>query len=159
MTTFPQKKAKNPGYTTLKVFGRQHRDEPHHLVYRVMLYPKKGKLDAEALKDWCAVRYLDDNRAVARSRFRIETYLHKSGKRFVNRVLFERISDDELIELKLRFGTAFSRDKVIRDGRIRKPRLSAEELDVRNEWLDRFYMDIALRRQKARDEAEARVPA
>lgn len=156
---FPKKPAKNPGFTTLKVCGRQHRNEPFHLVYRVILYPKKGKLEAQALNDWCAVRYLDDNRAVSRTRWRIETYRHRDGKKYVNRVMFERISEEELIELKLRFGTVFQKEKVVRDGRVRRPRLSAEELDERNAWLDQFYMDVANRRAAARAENEARIAA
>lgn len=158
-STFPQKPAKNPGFTTLKVVGRQHRNEPFHLVYRVILYPKKGKLEAQALNDWCATRYLDDTRAIPRTRWRIETYRHKDGKKYVNRVMFERISEEELIELKLLFGTVFQKERVVRDGRIRRPRLNAEELEERNAWLDKFYMDIALRRQAARDEREAAVTA
>jgi hypothetical protein len=152
-----KRKSSNPGYTTLKTCGRQHRDEPFHLVYRIVLYPKRGKLDAEALNDWCAVRYLDDNRQIPRTRYRIETYRHKNGKKYVHRVLFEKISDEELIELKLRFGTVFGKEKVVRDGRVRRPRLSPEELDQRNEWLDRFYLDVAHRRQQAAAENAARI--
>jgi hypothetical protein len=52
----------------------------------------------------------------------------------------------------------FTKEKVIRDGKVRRPRLSKEELDARNAWLDKFYMDVARRREAARQENLARQP-
>lgn len=141
-------RTRNPGFTTLKSFGRSHRDEPFHLVYPLVLYPKKSKIDPQLLNDWCAVRYLGDRKKTG-ARYRIETYLHSSGKRFVNRVMLERLTDEEKVELVMKFGTDFLRDKVIRDGRLRRPRLTKEEKTIREQWLNQFYADVRARRQAA----------
>jgi hypothetical protein len=144
---FPEKKIKNPGHTTLKTFGRIHRDEPHHLVYPILLYAKRNKLKAEALNDWCGRRYLN-SRAKTGARYRIETYLHQDGKRYVNRVFFERLSDEEMVELKMHFGD-FVKTKQVRTGLLRRPRLKAEEKKARDAIIDQFYADIYRRRQQA----------
>lgn len=138
------KRVSNPGFTTLKTFARTIRDEPHHLVYSIRLYAKRSKLRAEELNDWCSVRYLNSNKKTG-SRYRIETYLHKNGKRFVNRVFFEKLTDDDLVELKMRFGD-FVREKMVRTGRLQRPRLTKSEKVIRDQWLNKFYDEVRERR-------------
>lgn len=144
------KPARNPGHTTLKTFGRTIRDEPHHLVYPIRLYAKRQKLSAEALNDWCSVRYLNTRRKTG-ARYRIETYKHQDGKRYVNRVFFEKLSDEDMVELKMRFGD-FVQGKQVRTGKLTRPRLTKEEKKQRDAWLDQFYADVRARRMAAIEE-------
>ena len=136
--------SKNPGYTTLKCLGRTHRDEPFHLLYPLRLYAKKGKVNATLLNDWCSCRYLASNKKSG-TRWRIETYLHQDGNRYVHRVFFEKLNEEEMVELKLRFGD-FVSEKMVRSGLLRRPRLTKDEKVERDAWLDKFYLDVSLRR-------------
>lgn len=147
------KRPSNPGHTTLKTFGRTIRDEPHHLVYSIRLYAKRSKLRAEQLNDWCSVRYLNSTKKTG-SRYRIETYRHADGKRYVNRVFFEKLTDDDLVELQMRFGN-FVRSKQIRTGRLQRPRLTKTEKVIRDAWLHDFYEEIRARRLAAIEENNA----
>lgn len=143
-----ERKVQNPQITTLKTFGRSHRDEPFHLVYPLVLYPKESKIEPEALSDWCALRYLGSRKRTG-TRYRIETYLHRDGNRYVNRVMLEKLSDDEQVELVMKFGTEFLRKKVVRDGRLRRPRLKPDEKKQLDAMRDQFYADVARRRREA----------
>jgi hypothetical protein len=138
----------NPADTVLKTFGRSHRDEPFHLVYSLVLYPKKSKIERTALADYLAVRYLNSRKKTG-SRYRIETYLHKDGKRYVNRLLLESLTDNEKVELAMKFGTEFLRNKQIRTGLLRRPKLKPEEKRQLDAMRDQFYAEVARRRQEA----------
>jgi hypothetical protein len=142
------KPASNPGYTTLKSVGRNHRDEPFHLVYPLVLYPRKAKVDPVLLNDWCATRYLGSRKKTG-TRWRIETYKHKDGKRYVHRLMLEALTDDEQMELIMRFDSEFGKNKVIRTGKLQRPRLTKAEKQVRDEWIERFYQDVSDRRRAA----------
>lgn len=138
------KRPSNPGHTTLKTFGRSVRDEPHHLVYTIRLYAKRSKLRAEDLADWCAARYLGSNKARG-ARYRIETYKHNDGKRYVHRVFFEKLTDEDMVELTMRFGD-FVRDKQVRSGRLQRPRLTKAEKKAFDAYVEQFYDEVRQRR-------------
>lgn len=142
------KPARNPGYTTLKSVGRTHRDEPFHLVYPLLLYPQKAKINPVELNDWCAVRYLNSRRKRGK-RWRIETYKHQNGSRYVNRVFFEELTDEETMEMLMRFGTKFLDKKVLRTGKLVRPRLSKDEKAEYDAMRDQFYNEVARRRREA----------
>ena len=148
-----KQKVRNEGHTVLKTFGRGHRDEPHHLVYPILLYAKRSKLPAQALADWCGKRYLSSRSKVG-GRYRVETYRHTDGKKYVNRVFFEKLSDEERIELKMLFGD-FVTGKQLRTGALRRPRLTAAEKIERDRIVDQYYQDVYARRKAAIAEAAA----
>lgn len=157
-TTLPQpKKARNPSITNLKTFGRAHRDEPWYGFYKVRIYPKKGTLDAEELAGWCGERYLNSNSRSGKAGYRIGTYRHSDGNTYVDRLFLVDLTDREIAELTLRFGD-WLEEKVVRDGLLRRPKLTTEEKKARDALIDAFYMDIERKRmakiQARRDAGE-----
>lgn len=141
------KPTRNPGVTNLKTFGRVHRDEPHYNVYEVRLYPKRGKIRADSLGDWCGQRYLQSRSRTGAAYYRINTYKHSDGNRYVDSVFFRKMTDDDKITLKLLFGD-FGNEKVIRTGKLRRPKLKKDERVALDAVINAFYKDVSARREQ-----------
>jgi hypothetical protein len=146
-----KKSVSNPGHTNLKTFGREHRDEPFYGHLPVRLYPKRGKLRADSLADWCAKRYLESKSKTGKAHYRIHTYKHADSKRYVDRVFFRHLPDEDRAELNLLFGH-FVVEKVVRSGSLRRPKLNKEEKERRDAMIDAFYADIRKRRAERIEE-------
>lgn len=138
--------------TNLKTFGRAHRDVPYYGFLKVRLYPKRHKILADDLAEWCGERYLTVNsRAGIKQAYRIGTYTHSNGKKYVDRVYLGDLSASDLFELQLRHGD-FVEDKVERNGNLRRPRLNKEEKAERDAIINAFYTDVARKRMAKAEE-------
>jgi hypothetical protein len=142
---------RNPGHTNLNTFGRAHRDEPHYGHLTVRLYPKRGKLRADSLADWCAKRYLESKSKTGKAHYRIHTYKHADSKRYVDRVFFRALTEEDRAELNLLFGH-FVVEKVVRTGCLRRPKLKGDERKALDSVIEAFYADIRKRRNERIEE-------
>lgn len=140
------KRTINPGYTALTMFGRAIRDIPHYGYLPFRLWPKRGKIRADSLADWCGKRFLQSKSKNGKALFRINTYKHTDGKRYVDCVYFVNLSDDDLVQLKMLFGD-FLEKRVHRSGLLRRPRLKPDERKELDAVISRFYRDCYERRQ------------
>ncbi len=151
MFTNQNSKVKNKGFTVLNTFGREHRDEPFYGYLPVRLYPKRAKVRADSLADWCGTRYLQSKSATGKALYRIHTYRHSDGNRYVDRVFFKALTDDDRVTLTMLFGD-FVNNKVVRTGLLRRPKLSTDERKARDAIIDQFYADVAARRKARMEE-------
>lgn len=140
----PKVSVKKHSITNLKTFGRAHRDEPFYGYLKIRLYPKYGTVDAEELAAWCGVRYLSSKSRKAS--YRIGTYRHANGKQYVDRVFFVDLTPADRAQLILKFGD-FMDQKVERDGRLTRPRLTKAERVQRDALVQNFYNQIAAERR------------
>lgn len=105
--------------TVLGRFARKVRDEPLHYVFKRKIWVEQDTVPAEEVLAWLDQRYVEHKTS---HRFRVQTYRHQDGNRYVDFVLMEHISDKDLVWFKLRWG--FSETKVFRGQRFSKRRLN-----------------------------------
>ena len=139
--------SRNPMQTNLKSFGRVHRDEPFYGYLKVRIYPKSDTIPVEDLAEWCGDRYLS-SRSGRKAPYRIGGYKHINGRQYVDRLYIGDLSDKEMFDLSLRFGDWLD-TKVVRDGNLRRPRLTKEEKVARDALIEQFYADIRAKRMAA----------
>ncbi len=139
--------SRNPMLTNLKSFGRAHRDEPFYGYLKVRIYPKNGSIPVEDLSEWCGDRYLS-SRSGRKAPYRIGGYTHTNGRRYVDRLYIGDLSEKEMFDLSLRFGD-WLETKIVRNGNLRRPRLTKEERMVRDTIIENFYADIRAKRMAA----------
>lgn len=147
LTVLGKKPTRNPGYTALNMFGRSIRDIPHYGYLPYRIWPKRGKIRADSLADWCGKRFLQSKSRNGKALFRINTYKHANGKRYVDCVYFVNLADDDLVQLKLLFGD-FIDKKVVRSGLLRRPRLKPEERKELDSIVADYYKVCYERREE-----------
>ncbi|PZR79076.1 MAG: hypothetical protein DI537_41475 [Stutzerimonas stutzeri] len=137
----------NPnGNTVLKNFGRALRDEPHKYIYPIKLYLKRSTVRADAVTQWMMERYINAKGGRNHgARYEIRTYKSEKGK-FVDYILLEKMTDDERVMFTLEFGDVTD-EKVVRDGKLRRPRLNKAQKDELDEMINAYYLRIAAERR------------
>lgn len=110
--------------TALQTFGRSLRDEPSWGIYKIRIYVTKDKVSPEAVKAWLSERYTR-----RMGLWQIVTYAHEDGNIYVNAIDLQKITENEQLEIKLRWG--FSEKPVVRNGRLKpKKRLTKQQREV-----------------------------
>ena len=147
------------GNTVLSDFGRRVRNEPHKYIYKIKLYFERGDILRDDVMEWLRERYLTTKGK--QTRYEVRTFATaedkhlpvKERRRYADYVLLERFTPAEEAEFVLRFGK-LSQTKVIRDGKLRRPRLSKEQKKEFDEMVNAYYLKvererIALAEQRA----------
>ena len=130
------------GNTSLRAFGRVLRDEPHKNIYPIKLFLVRNKVRDKDVKEWFAIRYAQATGGRNHgARYEVRTYKGEGGKRYVDYLLLETMSEEELVMFTMRFGTV-TNDKVIRNGKLRRPRLNKDQRKRLDGVLDDFYLEI-----------------
>jgi hypothetical protein len=119
----PDGLSKKVNSTVLGDFGRKVRDEPWHYIFKHRLFITKDGVAAEPLVKWLRTRYVKSRTG---HRYRVATYKAKDGKRYVDYVLLETLSDNDRVEMKLR-GWIFQKEKVMRGDRLPRKKLTREQ--------------------------------
>ncbi len=153
----------NPrGNTVLKDFGRVIRDEPHKYIYPIKLYLTRDGVDEKLVMDWLRDRYINAKGGRNHgARYEARTYrsgeIDGDGKavRFIDYLLLERFTDEERFLFTMQFGDV-TEDKVVRDGKLRRPRLNKAQKERLDGIVDYYYLRIARERQR---EAAAKAAA
>ena len=148
----------NPrGNTVLKDFGRMLRDEPHKYIYPVKLYLKRDMVPAEQVLQWLRERYIESKGHIHHgTRYEVRTYgVTKNadgtpGPRYVDYILLERMDDHERVMFTLEFGDVTD-EKVIRDGKLRRPRLNKDQKNELDAIVNEYYLRIAAERRAEQD--------
>jgi hypothetical protein len=156
----------NPkGNTVLKDFGRILRDEPHKYIYPIKLYLKRDMVPAEDVMRWLRERYIEAKGHVHHgARYEARTYGTAKnadgtpGPRYVDYILLEKMTDDERVMFTLEFGDVTDQ-KIVRDGKLRRPRLNKEEKKALDDVINQYYLDIARKRREAVDDLAERRSA
>lgn len=139
------------GNTVLKDFGRVLRDEPHKYIYPIKLYMVRDKVGSEPVLEWLRDRYINAKGGRNHgARYEVRTYKAMNGKRYVDYVLLERMTDEERMMFTLQFGEVTD-EKVIRDGKMRRPRLSKDEKKALDAMINNYYLEVERRRKEERD--------
>lgn len=139
------------GTTVLSDFGRLISDVPHKNVYPLKLYMVRHNVPAEPLKDWLRERYIDSKSK--KTLYEVRTYTGANGKPFVDYVLLQGLTDAERVKLTLLFGQ-ITEDKVVRDGKKRRPRLNKEEKKTFDTMVSEFYLAVEEKRRQEREERD-----
>lgn len=128
--------------TALSDFGRTLRDEPAFGVYHHKVYLDLGTVVADDVHTWCKKRYVESKKGHL---YRVVTYLHTNGQRYVDYVLLQTCTDKDELEIKLRWG--FSKHKVARGERVPRRRLNKDQRVARDaivaQALGEFYAQLA----------------
>ena len=147
----------NPhGNTVLRDFARVIRDEPHKYIYSLKLYAVRDNLASKPVLDWLRDRYISaKNKRNHGARYEVRTYKGADGKRYVDYMLLEQMTEEERVMFTLQFGDVTDK-KVVRDGKLRRPRLKKEEKKILDKMIDDYYLKVA---EERRLEAEANLAA
>ena len=125
--------------TTLGDFQRRLREEPHYLIYKHKLYFNNSTLSADLVASWLQMRYAESRRG---HRYRLVTYSHRDGNRYVDYILMETLKEKDELEMKMR-GWTYSFHKVARTERTPRRKLTKEQRaqldDMIAEIKARFY--------------------
>lgn len=128
-------------HTVLSDFSRQVREEPLFYIYDHKFFLIHQDANVEEVSAWLQKRYVE---AKSGNRYRICTYKHSDGSRYVDYLLLESVSDADLMYIKLRWG--WSKDPVKRNGKVNRKRLTPEQrkrLDALIENVrDQFYASM-----------------
>lgn len=157
-TTKPKKKREvseavlrsiNPrGNTVLKDFGRVLRDEPHKYIYPIKLYLVRDTVRADEVLHWLRERYINAKGGRNHgARYEVRTFKTQMGK-YVDYILLEQMTDHERVMFTLEFGDV-TEDKIVRDGKLRRPRLSKEQKKELDAIINEYYLNVASERRAA----------
>ncbi len=139
------------GNTVLKNFGRALRDEPHKYIYPIKLYLKRDTVRADEVTRWLMERYINAKGGRNHgARYEVRTFKSTMGK-FVDYILLEQMTDHERVMFTLEFGDVTD-EKIVRDGKLRRPRLSKDQKKELDEIINQYYLNVAAARKA---EAEA----
>jgi hypothetical protein len=142
------------GTTVLSDFGRIVTNVPHKNAYPLKFYMTRHNVLAEPLKDWLRERYLDGRRK--NTLYEVRTYTGADGKPYVDYVLLQSLSPVERTKLTLEFGQ-ITEDKVVRDGKKRRPRLNKDEKKEFDAMVADYYRRVEERRAAERAAQEELV--
>ncbi len=123
--------------TVLADFQRTMRDEPLYYIYKHRIYVEKNEVSAEEVHAWLVMRYVKAQRG---NRYRVVTYKHQNGERYVDYILMETCRDKDLIEMKMRWG--WTEHKVSRESRVPRLKLSKEQRVIRDAIVKRALEDF-----------------
>ncbi len=141
-----RKKLNPRGNTVLRDFGRVLRDEPHKYIYPIKLYMTAHDIRSEPVLEWLRERYIDSKGGVHHgTRYEVRTYKGVDA-RYVDYILLEKMTDDEMVMFTLQFGQVTS-TKVIRDGKLRRPRLKKTEKKELDRIVNDYYLRIEAERR------------
>ena len=137
----------NPrGNTVLRDFGRVLRDEPHKYIYPIKLYMVKDRVAEGPVMEWLRDRYINAKGGRNHgARYEVRTYKATDGKRYIDYVLLERMTDHERVMFTLQFGEVTD-EKVVRDGKMRRPKLTKNERQALDEMINNSCTESAARR-------------
>lgn len=108
--------------TVLADFQRTVRDEPLFYIYDHKIFLISQQVDPEEVTAWLRKRYVEAKKG---NRYRVATYRHQDGKRYVDYLLLESVNDQDLMYIKLRWG--WSKEPIKRNGRSIRKRLNSEQ--------------------------------
>lgn len=132
-------RAPNRQSTTLSEFGRTIRDEPYYMVYDHKIWLEKGKVSEIDVLAWLRKRYAE---AKEGNRYRVVSYGHSDGQRYVDYILLENVKDSDLIYMKMRWG--WSKEPIKREGKTRRRRMNSDQkklFDARVEQLREEFLN------------------
>lgn len=137
----------NPkGNTVLRDFGRVLRDEPHKYIYPIKLYMVKDNIKSEAVLEWLRERYIESRGHIHHgTRYEVHTFASIDGNRYIDYILLEAMTEEEKTMFTLQFGNVTD-NKIVRDGKRRRPRLSASERAELDRKIDAYYLEIERKR-------------
>jgi hypothetical protein len=128
-------------YTALKHFGRSLRDEPAFGVYPHRIWVEKNNVLASEVEAWAAKRYSETKKGYL---YRIVTYKHTDGNRYVDFIWLQTCKDTDLIYFKMRWGC--SEYKIQRGERVARRKLTKEQRTMRDQILAeaeaKFYASL-----------------
>lgn len=124
-------------YTALGMFGRTIRDEPDANLYKFTFWLEEDEVDPDEVAAWLRKRYVE---AQTGKRFRIVTYKHQDGRRYVHQIKLEDCSDADLLYIKVRWG--WSKTAVRRARRHSMKRLTREQRVVLKARIDQVINDF-----------------
>lgn len=137
---------KPKGNTVLRDFGRVLRDEPHKYIYPVKLYMVNNAVKAETLMEWLRDRYINAKGGRNHGgRYEVRTYKAADGQRYVDYILLEAMTDAEKTAFTMQFGEVTD-TKLVRDGKLRRPRLTKEEKKEFDRMVNAYYLEIERKR-------------
>jgi hypothetical protein len=125
------------GFTALSDFGRTLRDEPAFGVYAHRIWVAKNDVLSAEVHAWLKKRYAETRKGYL---YRVVTYLHTDGNRYVDFIWMQTCTDKDLIEIKLRWG--FSEHKVSRGERVPRRKLTKEQRTKRDEIVNRALTEF-----------------
>ncbi len=149
----------NPnGSTVISDFARVIREEPIKYIYTLKIYLKRKRLP-EPIMQWLRDRYIDSNSRSKNhgTRYEVRTYKATNGKRYVDYMLLEQMTEEEKVMFTLEFGE-ITTEVIKRDGKLRRPRLNKEEKKEFDAMVNAYYLDISAKR-RAEEEAAAAAKA
>jgi hypothetical protein len=140
----------NPkGNTVLRDFGRVLRDEPHKYIYPLKLYMVNDNIRSEPVLEWLRERYIESRGGVHHgTRYEVHTFKSIDGNRYIDYILLEGMTDEEKTLFTLRFGN-LTDQKIIRDGKRRRPRLTKTEKKTLDNMVEAYYLEIEKARAAA----------
>lgn len=128
--------------TVLGDFARSIRKEPLFYIYKHQFWFEDEMLVKADVLTWLRKRYTDSK---AGHRYRLNCYKHKDGKQYVDNVLLETLSEDDMVELRLR-GWLWTRTRVLRGNRLPRRKLTRDQrkkLDaIISQVQDQFYDNL-----------------
>ncbi len=164
----PQRLVNRRGNTVLRDFGRDLQDVPQSNVYKIKLYFVGHRVDSERVKEWLRDRYIS-SRSKRGMLYQLRSFKFATDearaaalasgdpvkhREYADYVLLEKLSADEQAMLILQFGDV-TETKVIRTGKVRRPRLSKEQKKQLDAVINGYYLEIERERAAERDLAEA----
>ena len=123
--------------TVLSDFARSIRDEPLYYIYKHRIYVTSNEVAPEEVTAWLRKRYAESRRG---NRYRVVSYRHSDGNRYVDYILMETCKDTDLIYMKMRWG--WSEHKVQRGERIARRKLTKDQRAIRDALIKRTLEDF-----------------
>ena len=109
--------------TVLGDLGRSIRNEPFYLVYDHKIWVEKGEVLEDEVLSWLKKRYADARKG---NRYRVVSYNHSNGFRYVDYILLESVTDKDLIYMKMR-GWGWTKEPIKREGKSPRRRMNSEQ--------------------------------
>jgi hypothetical protein len=123
--------------TTLQDFQRTMRDEPLFNIYKHRFWLQHDLIAMDEVLGWLRKRYTETR---TKNRYRIYTYPHVDGNRYVDRILLENVTDKDFMYMKLRWG--WSEQKVSRGERVPRLKLTKDQRVIRDAIVKRALADF-----------------
>jgi len=119
---------------------RNVRDEPKWYIYKHQVWINDNTIPAEEIVEWLKERYMEESEGC---RYRVQTYRHKDGHRYVDSILLETLTRTDMAFMKLRWGCSMF--KINRTAAApKRPRLTQDQrqdLDERIQNLTNEFYD------------------
>ena len=107
--------------TVLSDFQRTVRKEPLYYIYKHRIYVERDGVNADDVTNWLKLRYCEAKKG---NRYRIVTYHSTDGGHYVDYILMETCTENDLLFMKMRWG--WTKHKVARE-RIPRRRLTKSQ--------------------------------